>query len=197
MDRRNQRNRDIVETAATVAAGAAAAYGCYKVCQSLFDNNNTSEHTVDEFSANQRRRNSPPSFGTTVSNIIGGMQLAHSGFKLCESLLEALPKEEPRPTPTSESSRSIHYPDLTQYHDRAIQPTRNETSARPPLSGAELFGTMLDLYGEYRRCNSLLNSDDSSDDVNSSAFDGYQPNDCAVVVETSNESQKALKKIKE
>lgn len=187
MSRRSQKESDIVETAATVAVGAAAAYGVYKLFQSI-SKSPQQDAFVEQSSANQHHRDSAPSFGATVSNVIGNMQLAHSGFKLCETLLGALPQEEPQRTQSTHSSQPIQsarYPDPYQ-SDRASIPSR------PCISGADVVEKVQALYGGYKLCQSLFGSDSSNS--NASREPIFK---AAAVIETEIQAEEALKKLKE
>lgn len=200
MSRRSERESDIVETAATIAVGAAAAYGCYKLYQSVSDSNRPQQVVVEESSMNSHRRDSPPqpSFGATVSNAIGGMQLAYTGSKLCESLLNAMQQEEPQRAQSNHSSQPIQsslYPDLSQ-SERSIPSTRIENKpsmSEPSSNGTKVMETMQALYGGYKLCQSLFGSKSS----NSASGDYHQPKLRAVVVETEKNANEALKNLEE
>lgn len=187
-DRRKRKESDIVETAATVAVGAVAAYGCYKLCQSLFDTH-TPRHNVHQSSANHHPQNSPsPSFGAAVSNAIGGVAAAHSGFKLCQSLLDALPVDEPQPIQAArplQSMQAVRYPDVVQSHRHVIQPTRSEYNGRAPppaLTGENAIEALFALYGGYKLFQSVF---------------GSSASDVVAVVDTTQKFQNALRQIRE
>lgn len=205
MSQRKQKESDIVETAATIAVGAAAAYGCYKLYQTISESNppptSSQQVTVEQSSMNSSRRNdSPPSqsFGARVSNAIGGMQLANSGRKLCETMMDAMPQRAQSTQPL-QSIHSTSYPHPVQ-SERPSSSTLNEGSNRsvagPKLKGDDLLETMQAAYTGYKLCQSVFGNSDSA---NSSAVscNHRQPTIGVAVVETDQQSQDALQKIKE
>ena len=202
MSRRSQREPDIVETAATVAVGAAAAYGCYKLCESLFGPNQSQPSNVQSSANSIRHDPPPPSLGDTVSKAINGVSFAYNTFKLCETLLDALPQDDRQPTQSTRAPQPIQpalYPDLNR-SDRVILPTRNEASSsfsRPSVSGAEVIETMSMLHDGYKLCKSIFGSDSSNSNSNLASCDHHQPITTPTVVETVEKSQEALKKLKE
>lgn len=204
MSRRNPRESDIVETAATVAVGAAAVYGCYKLCQSIFDSKPAPQQiNVRQSSADtHRRHDSSPSLGAKVSNAIDGMQLAYSGLKLCETVMDALPRDEPQRAQAARPLQSIHSPSYPHpiQSDQAtsVLSTRNESSSRsvsaPKLSGEDVLNTMMAVHAGYKLCQSFFGSDTSNSNATTA---NRRPMARVAVVETEAQSQEALKKLNE
>lgn len=205
MSRRSQKESDDVEKVATVAVGTAvgavAAYGCYKLCQSMFDSNRPQR--TEQPSVNSRNRDSPSSFGATVSNVIDSMQLAYNGMRLYETISEALPQEQPQRAQTTHSAHSpFLYPDLnpnrnpSRHVNLSTNNVNNPSGSRPSVSGADVVETMQALYSGYKLCQSLFGSDSSQSNSNVATCAHRQPIFRAVVVETQQKAQEALKTLK-
>lgn len=219
MDRRKQKESDAVETAAKVAVGAAAAYGCYKLCQTIFDSKSVSAQSSQRATVEQSSMHPPPSLGDKVANVIDGMQLAYTGAKLCEAVMDALPRDDPpqRVQTTPRPLESVHstlYPHLSSSYPHPIQPEQtilpaqreisnrgrympsveSSTASTPKLTGEDVVNAMKVMYTGYELFQSIFGTD-SSDSTEASS--NYRPNARVVVVETDKQSLEALKKIKE
>lgn len=193
MSRRNPKETEYVETAAKVAIGAAAAYGCYKLYQSVVDSNPSSpphQVNVEQSSVNRSRSHDslpPPSptLGAKVSNVIDGMHLA---------LRDAMPRDEfnqrnqSTPLQPLQSTHPAAYPHPIQ-PDRPGFPALDDGSHRNKSTTENLLETVQAAYSGFKLYHSVLGGSDSSNH--------RQLTYRAVVVETDQQSQEALKQIKE